>query len=71
MTYILPSPVYEVLKWFGLIACPALAVFYGICAPAWGWPHPDEVVLTLNAVGVLVGTLIGVSHATAKEVDAE
>ena len=71
MNYILPGRVYDVLKWVGLVACPALAVFYGICAPAWGWPHPDEVVLTLNAVGVLVGTLIGVSHVTAKEVDEQ
>ena len=70
MQYILPDGIYDVLKWVGLIACPALAVFYGVCAPAWGWPEPDAVVLTLNALGVLIGTLIGVSHVTAREVDA-
>lgn len=67
MTYFLPNGVYDVLKWIGLIACPALAVFYGVVAPAWDLPYPDEIVLTLNAVGVLIGALIGASALTAKE----
>ena len=66
MKYFLPDGVYNVLKWLGLIACPALAVFYGVCAPAWGWPCADQVVLTLNAVGVMIGTLIGASQLTAE-----
>lgn len=66
MKYFLPSSVYDVLKWVGLIACPALAVFYGTVAPAWGWPFPEQVVLTLNAAGVLIGVLIGASQLTAK-----
>ena len=66
MKYFLPDGLYDVLKWTGLIACPALAVFYGVCAPAWGWPYADQVVLTLNAVGVLIGTLIGASQLTAE-----
>ena len=68
MRYLIPDRVYDVLKWCGLIACPALAVFYGVVAPAWEWPNPDGVVLTLNALGVLIGTLIGVSHISAEEV---
>jgi hypothetical protein len=71
MNYFLPENVYHVLKWLGLVACPALAVFYGTVAPAWGWPYPDAVVLTINAAGVLIGVLIGASQVTAKEVDAE
>ena len=71
MKYLLPNGVYDVLKWVGLIACPALAVFYGAVAPAWGWPNPDGVVLLLNSLGVLIGALIGVSHVTAKETEAE
>lgn len=67
MRYFLPDSVYNVLKWLGLVACPALAVFYGTVAPAWGWPCPEQVVLTINAMGVLIGVLIGASHVTAKE----
>ena len=71
MKYFLPDPVYNVLKWVGLIALPALAVFYATIAPAWGLPYPDEVVLTLNACGVLIGTLIGASHILAEPYDAD
>ena len=70
MTKVYPIPdwLYDVLKWLGLIALPALAVFYSVIAPAWNLPYADQVVLTLNALGVLIGTLIGASHLTAKEV---
>lgn len=67
MEYFLPDKLYDLLKWVGLVACPALAVFYATIAPAWGLPYPDQIVLTINAVGVLIGVLIGASQLTAKE----
>lgn len=67
--YIIPSKIYQVLKWLGLIACPAIATFIGAVFPAWGIPNADAVVLTLNAAGVLIGALIGVSAATSRQVD--
>lgn len=69
--YIIPSKIYQVLKWLGLIACPAIATFVGAVFPAWGIPNADAVVLTLNATGVLIGALIGVSAATSKQVDGD
>ena len=66
--YIIPNEAYQVLKWLGLIACPAFATFVGAVFPAWGIPNADAVVLTLNATGVLIGALIGVSAATSKQV---
>lgn len=67
--YIIPNEVYQVLKWVGLIACPAIATFVGAVFPAWGIPNVDAITLTLNATGVLIGALIGVSAATSKQVD--
>jgi hypothetical protein len=67
--YLIPDKPYKVLKWGGLIALPATAAFVGTVGPAWGWPNVDSVVLTLNAAGVLIGALIGVSTATSKQVD--
>lgn len=58
----LPDNVYNFLKWLGLIALPALATFYGIVGKVWGIPHTAEIVTTITAVGVLIGTLIGVSQ---------
>lgn len=69
--YIIPSKLYQTLKWLGLIACPAIATFIGAVFPAWGIPNADAVVLTLNAAGVLIGALIGVSAATSRQADDE
>lgn len=63
--YFIPDSMYGVLKWAGLIALPAIAAFVGAVGPAWGWPNVNEIVLTLNSAGVLVGALIGTSAATA------
>lgn len=65
--YFLPDKAYTVLKWVALIACPAVATFVGAVFPAWGIQNVDAITLTLNAVGVLIGALIGVSAATAKD----
>ena len=67
--YIIPNSLYQVLKWVGLIACPAIATFVGAVFPAWGIPNVDAIVLTLNSAGVLIGALIGVSAATSKQTD--
>lgn len=65
--YIIPDKMYQILKWVGLIACPAIATFVGAVFPAWGIPNVDAITLTLNATGVLIGALIGVSAATSKQ----
>lgn len=65
-TYLLTSKAYGILKWVGLIAMPAIATFVGVVGTVWAWPHTDAIVTTINAIGVLVGALIGVSQATAK-----
>ena len=67
MTYFLPDNVYQILKWLGLIACPALATFVGVVGPDWGMPYVDATVTTINATGLLIGALIGASAITAKE----
>lgn len=57
----LPDGVYDILKWLCLICLPAFAWFYGAMAETWGLPNGDQIVTTLNAVGTLIGILIGVS----------
>ncbi|WP_230579159.1 phage holin, partial [Bifidobacterium longum] len=32
----IPSRVYDILKWLGLIVLPALALFVSTVGPAWG-----------------------------------
>lgn len=57
----LNNKVYETLKWLALIAFPAFGWFYGVIAGIWGLPYQKEVEQTLNATGLLIGVLIGVS----------
>lgn len=66
MKYLLPENIYQTLKWVGLVACPALATFVGVVGPVWGMPSVDAVVTTINATGLCIGALIGVSQFTAK-----
>lgn len=67
MTYFLPDKLYNVAKWVGLVACPAVATFVGVVGPVWGMPDVDAVVTTINAAGLCIGALIGVSAITARE----
>ena len=73
MQYIVPDSIYAILKWAGLIALPALAVFVSTVGQAWGMDPglSNAIVTTLNALGVLVGALIGISQATAKPGEAD
>lgn len=69
----LSNNVYNVFKWLGLIFCPALAVLLATVLPVWGIDAGlvKALVITINAVGVFIGALIGVSQATIAKEDAE
>lgn len=64
--WLIPNKVYDLLKWVGLVVLPALAVFTGTVGLAWGMPHMDEIVTTLNVLAFLDGMLIGVNAIKAK-----
>lgn len=63
--YFLPDKVYQVLKWIGLALLPALGIFTAAVGNAWALPHVDEIVATMDALGVLIAALIGYSQMTA------
>ena len=62
--YLIPSEVYDVLKWVGLVLLPALATFVNIVGPAWGH-DVTAIVTTITALGTFIGMCIGVSHLHA------
>lgn len=66
--YFLSDKLYAILKWTALIALPSIATFIGVIGAVWGLENTDAIVTTINAVGVLIGALIGVSSATSKQV---
>lgn len=65
---------YNFLKWTALIFLPALGILIATVLPAWniGTEYVKPIVITLNAIGVFIGALIGISQATiAQETAAE
>lgn len=71
MQYIIPDKVYNILKWAGLIAFPAVATFVGTVGTACGWEFTGIAVTVITATGTLVGSLIGVTTAKAKPAEIE
>lgn len=70
--FTLNDKVYNVLKWLAILALPVIGTFYSTIASIWGLPYADEISKTCNALGTLIGALIGVSHLNLKsELDAE
>lgn len=65
--YWLPDKAYQILKWLGLVALPALGVLLGTVLPAFGVSADavNAAVVCVSAVGTFVGSLIGVSAAKA------
>lgn len=59
--WLIPSRVYDVLKWVAVLVIPAVAFLVGTLGAAWGWPYASAIVTTINAVGLTIGVCIGVS----------
>lgn len=57
----LNDKLYNTLKWIVMIALPAIAVFIKSVGVEIGIQDPDTVVVVLNGVTALLGSLIGVS----------
>lgn len=59
--YLLPSNVYDILKWVGLLLLPTLAWVYTMLAGAWNLPYAEQIPFTLNVLGTCIAILIGAS----------
>lgn len=55
------NKVYDVLKYIAQIILPALATLYFALSKIWGLPYGVEIVGTISAVDVFLGTLLGIS----------
>lgn len=55
------NKLYDVLKWFALVAFDALGLAYEQLAEVWALPYGTEIMRTCTIISALLGTLIGVS----------
>jgi uncharacterized membrane protein len=67
LEYFIPEKPYQLLKWGGLIAWPALTTFIGVVLIAIQFEGAAVVVTIMGGFGAFVGALLGVSAATGKE----
>lgn len=63
MKFTLDNKVYDVLKWIVLIALPACSALYAALSQVWGWGYTEQVTITIGAVELFLGSLIGISSA--------
>lgn len=57
----LPNKLYDWLKWIAILALPAAGLFYSKIAGIWGLPYATEIAGTIDAIGTLLGALLGIS----------
>lgn len=57
----LKNSVYDFLKWFALVAIPAVEGFWLTIGKVWDFPYLTEIGTTIAAVGIFIAALIGVS----------
>lgn len=63
MKIMLSNRAYDILKYVCLIGLPAVATLVSALGAIWGLPYTEKIVLTINAVALFIGALIGVSSA--------
>lgn len=59
---ILPTKIYEILRWLIWIVLPAIGVLITTLDHAWGWGLPiDAILATLSGVELFLGTVLGIA----------
>lgn len=59
---ILPTKLYEILRWIIWIVLPAVGVLLSTLAGAWGWNIPlDAILATLSGIELFLGTILGIA----------
>lgn len=52
---------YDILRFIAQVVLPALATLYFALSKIWGLPYGEEIVGTISAIDVFLGTLLGIS----------
>lgn len=52
------NKTYDMLKWVALIALPVFSTLIGSLGEIWGFQYSEQIVLTVNAIGIALGGLL-------------
>lgn len=62
----IPSKVYDVLKWIAMLFLPALAILIRTIFQIWGIPYGEEISATVVAINAFLGAILGISNGVYK-----
>lgn len=62
------NKTYDILKYIGRIALPALATLYGTLSGIWNLPYGEAIVATISALALFLNALLQVNYNTYEEV---
>jgi hypothetical protein len=61
------NKIYDILKWVTMVVLPAIGTLYFTLAGIWGLPYGEQILGTLTAVEVALGTVLQISSAKYKK----
>ena len=66
----LPKEIYELIRWIIALVLPGFGVLVVSLNNIWhlGWPA-DEISLTLDALGLFLGTIFGISKVVNDSIE--
>lgn len=67
---IFSNKAYDTLKWVALTGLPAAALLYFTLSEVWGFPAAAQVMASVTAVDVFLGTVLGISNYRYNHSDA-
>lgn len=59
---LMSDKTYDILKYVAQIVLPAIAALYAALAGIWGFPYGEEIVGTISALDLFMGTLLKISQ---------
>ena len=59
---LMSDKIYDILKYIAQIVLPAIAALYAALAGIWGFPYGEEIVGTISALDLFMGTLLKISQ---------
>ena len=65
------NKVYDALVWIAQIVLPAAGTLYAALASLWGFPYGEQIVGTIVAVDVFLGTVLKISNAQYKKANTD
>lgn len=64
------NQTYDLLVWIAQIVLPGMGTLYAALAGIWGFPYGEQIVGTITAVDVFLGTLLKISNAQYNKANA-